>query len=198
MLADLVQNDPEGAAWMRRSVAKLSGVLEKNGLGRHEEPEALPPWEARSVGSFPYSFLHYLRRAYACVLEGAPMRTGELTDEDDEFIAEVTVSVMDSHLLSHSDCEGFYVPQSFDGPLCDDELPGSFAGSSQRLLAELVRVAPALGIRCEGDALAPGEEERLAEVEEESDPLWREKIVWFALYEAARFSVAHGTLIVFH
>jgi hypothetical protein len=198
VLADLLIHDEEGAGWMRKRIETLNRILEKNGLARHEEPEKVPRFKTRSVRSFPYSFLHYLRRAYACMIDKKPIRTGELTDADDALIEDVTLSLMDSHLLSHSDCEGFYVPQAFDDPICDNDLPGGFAGSSQKLLRELLRVAPSIGVKCKGDKLAPGEAAKLAEIDEVNDPLWREKLVWFALFEAANFSVKHGTLLVFH
>jgi hypothetical protein len=198
VLADLLQNDREGADGMRQRITELNHVLEKNNLRPHQEPEKVPAFRTRSVRSYPYSFLHYLRRGYACVVDKAPVRTGDYTDDDDVFVADVTVSLMDSHLLSHSDCEGYYVPQSFSDPLCDDALPGGFAGSCQQLLRELARLAPALGIRLEEGRLAPGEADRLADIDEAKDALWREKIVWFSLFEAATFSVKHRTLLVFH
>lgn len=197
VLADLIVHDEEGAQWTRASIARLNKVLTKNGLAEHNEPEKLPGLSRRSVSSYPYSFLHYLRRAYACVVEGKPMRTGEITERDMDFVQDLTVVVMDSHLLSHSDAEGYYVPQDFADPLCDDALPGSFAGSIPRLLKELERVAPALGISVVNGELAAGEADKLARVEDD-DVLFREKIVWFSLFEAAKLCMKHGTLLVFH
>lgn len=198
VLADLLEHDEEGAGWLRAQIEKLNRVLAKRGLPPHQEPEALPPLEQRSLGSIPYSFLHALRRAYACMRQGEPLRTGELTAEDEDFVLDVAVTFMDSHLLSHSDAEGFYVPVDFEDPLGDDSLPGGFAGSTPRLLAELVAVAPLLGIRLQGAQLAPGEAERLSAVEEHTSPLWQELIAWWTLFEAAQLSLAHRTLIVFH
>lgn len=197
VLADLIVHDEEGAQWTRDSIARLNKVLKKRGLAEHNEPEKLPGLSRQSVSSYPYSFLHYLRRAYACVVEGKPLRTGEMTERDMDFIQDITIDLMDSHLLSHSDAEGYYVPQDFADPLCDDSLPGSFAGSIPRLLKELERVAPVLGIGLVNGELATGLADKLAQVEED-DVLFREKIVWFSLYEAARLCMKHGTLLVFH
>ena len=126
------------------------------------------------------------------------MRTGEMTDADFNFVQDVTIDLMDSHLLSHSDAEGFYLPQAFDDPLCDDRLPGGFAGSIPQLLKELERVAPAIGIQLENGVLRPAEEDKLTHIDDGREPLYREKIVWFSLYEAAKLCMAHGTLMVFH
>jgi len=197
VLADLIVNDEEGAQWMRSNIDRLNKVLKKQGLAEHNEPEKLPRLSRQSVSSYPYSFLHYLRRAYACVVEGEPVRSGEISEDDMDFVRDLTVAVMDSHLLSHSDAEGYYVPQAFHNPLCDDALPGSFAGSVPQLLKELERVAPALDIGLKNGELVPGEADKLARVEDD-DPMFREKIVWFSLYEAAKLCLEHGTLLVFH
>lgn len=198
VLADLLHNDAEGAGFLRKRIEKLNTLLVAKGLKPHEEPEKLPYFVTRSVRSFPYGFLHYLRRAYACAIEDVPLRQGEMTKADQDFIMEATLNVMDSHLLSHSDCEGFYIPQAFTDPLCDNTLPGGFAGSCQQLIKELVRVAPLLKIRCDGETLPKSEAEKLASVEDNGEPLWREKMVWFSLFEAAKFSIARNTLLVFH
>ena len=116
-LAELVPLDPEGAEWTRASLTSLASVLERNGLPAHEEPEIFPTplFSLRhSCTSFPYSFLHYLRRAYAYVHEERPIR-----DED---------------------------------------------------------------------ALRP----------EDEGPPWRERLVWYALWEAATTSIEHRTVIQFH
>lgn len=197
VLADLINNDEEGAEWMRRSVSALNKVLVENGLPPHEEPQRLPTFLRRSVTSYPYSFLHYLRRAFACVVKGKQLRIGNMTDADFDFVQDVTIDYMDLHLLSHSDAEGFYVPQEFRDPLCDDRLPGGFAGSLPQLLKELARVAPVLDIHLVEGRLLPEDANKLASVED-SDPLFREKIVWFSLHEAAHLCLELGTLLVFH
>ena len=90
VLADLIENDPEGADWLRDSIESMNGVLGREGFSQHVEPEKVPPAGFSSIGSFPYSFLHYLRRAYCCVLEGQALRTGELTKDDDSFIFDAS------------------------------------------------------------------------------------------------------------
>jgi hypothetical protein len=198
ILADLIIHDEEGAEWTRKSIASLNEVLVSQGLLEHCEPEKLPPMTRRSVTSYPYSFLHYLRRAFACVERQEPVRTGNMTDTDFNLVQDVAIDLMDSHLLSHSDAEGFYLPQAFRDLLCDDRLPGGFAGSLPQLLKELERVAPAIGIQLENGILPPVEEDKLARIDDDADPFYREKIVWFSLYEAAKLCMVHGTLLVFH
>lgn len=198
VLADLIIHDEEGAEWTRKSITTLNEVLVAQGLSEHHEPEKLPSMKRRSVTGYPYSFLHYLRRAFACVVRRKPVRTGQMTDADFNFVQDVAVDLMDSHLLSHSDAEGFYVPQPFHEPLCDNRLPGGFVGSIPQLLKELKRVAPAIGIHLEKGMLLPAEEDKLVRIDDGSDPLYREKIVWFSLFEASKLCMTHGTLLVFH
>lgn len=197
MLAYLIGRDEEGVEWLEEKIATLNGVLAQNGLPGHEEPRALDIPPGRATMSFPYSYVAALKRAMCCVLEKQPLRTGEVTEADTNFMLDTVSVFVESHILSHSDAAGFYVPLPFDEPLCDDELPGSFAGSSYTLLAELLQLAPALGIQCNGEDLAPAEADKLADVVDD-DPLHREKVVWFAFYEAARASITHKTLIVFN
>jgi hypothetical protein len=109
------------------------------------------------------------------------------------------MSFMKSHLLCHSDCEGFYVPIPFQEVLLDDQdrIPGGMLGSSFMLQNELIAVAPALGIRLEKGQLSNHEAERInGEVETEA-PLWIENAVWLSLFEAARLSLQHKTAICF-
>lgn len=70
-----------------------------------------------------------------------------------------------SHLLCHSDCEGFYLPVDFEVVLIDsqdqDRIPGGLLGSSYRLRDELLAIAPALGITVSDGELADAEGDRL-------------------------------------
>lgn len=108
--------------------------------------------------------------------------------------------MLDSHLLCHSDCEGYYVPVAFDEPLF---LPpdagvagGGMVGSSQGLLDELRGCAPALGIALDGGELTDDEARRVGDLPE-TDPFMIEASVWLTLHEACRASIAGGHAIVF-
>src|SRR5580765_7780332 len=121
MLADLIKNDEEGAEWLRESFAGINEVLAAKWLPAHHEPETLLERENRAaLDSFPYSFLHNLRRAYARMKQapGSPLdpcADGE--DPADDPAVEAEYSQFQSHLVCHSDCEGFYLPISFDDVL---------------------------------------------------------------------------------
>lgn len=198
-LADLIANDAEGAAWFGKQLGVVNTVLAVEGLPAHTEPKAAgAAKKRRHVSSFPYSFLHYLRRAFAKAKNGRAL-TEVGSDEDPSGDPDVD-SLMydfDCHLLSHSDAEGYYVPIPFTNVLSDDGLPGGFLGSSVKLLDELRLVAPSLGITLAGGELPDAEAARLATVQD-GDPFFREKIVWLALFENARVSIANRTLLVFH
>jgi hypothetical protein len=199
----LAELDAEGAGWFRSSVAIVNQVLADEKLPPHVEPDHAGPERARShCSSFPYSFLHYLRRAFARLREGqpiTPVAKGEDPSEDPAI--EDAASTFDAHLLCHSDCEGFYVPVDFAEVIFDIQkrgLAGGMLGSSVRLLNELVEVAPALGIELQNGQLSDDEARKLSMEDDESAPFWHERLVWLALYENARVSVANKTLLVFH
>jgi hypothetical protein len=203
MLADLLENDEEGAEWFRDSIEAVNAVLLENNLPPHREPDQLPPHENRTlVGSYPYSFLHFLRRVAAHVAENPgwiAIPFPESSDPTEDPILSKQMSRMKSHLLCHSDCEGFYVPIDFAEVIVDkdDRLPGGMLGSSFALMNELVSIAPALGVRLEDGQLGDDEVRRIDESINAEAPLWIEKAVWQSFFEAARISLQFGTAISF-
>ncbi|MGW5382938.1 hypothetical protein [Nocardia sp. NPDC003963] len=201
----LDSDDAEEADYLREQLRALGRLLAAEGLPAHTEPETRGPETERApVGSVPYSFVHYLRRAYARARQFPdrpmePLADGEDPTEDPSV--DELVYMFDSHLLCHSDCEGYYVPVEFDDVLFpDDELgiPGGMVGSSPGLLRELVYVAPYLGIALVDEQLSDTEIERIGkENGDDEHPLYRERETWLLFYEAARVSVANGTVINF-
>lgn len=183
-------------------LARVNKLLKKQKLPLHEEPATPGAAKTRkNCDSFPYSFIHYLRRAFAMVHEGqelTPVVEGE--DPAEEPAIDDVASMLDSHLICHSDCEGYYVPIDFDEVIFDLDkvgIPGGMLGSSMGLMKELVEVAPALQIKLKDGKLDDATAKKLADEEEDSTPYWRERLVWLALFEAARVSIANKTLIVF-
>ncbi|HEY0255069.1 MAG TPA: hypothetical protein VGC41_26260, partial [Kofleriaceae bacterium] len=180
-LADMIKNDEEGAGWIRNSIELVNTLLAEAGLPAHVEPTDVRTKMRPHVGSFPYSFLHYLRRAYAHVHEGAeltPLAPGEDPTEDETV--EDASSMFDTHLLCHSDSEGYYVPIEFEDVIFDTEkrgLPGEMLGSTQRLMAELLGSAPAIGIEVVNGVL-PDEQVEAINNDRESAPFYRERLVW--------------------
>jgi hypothetical protein len=204
-LADLHEEDPEGAQWLADSLAQANALLQKAGLPQHGEPLALPQLQSRAaLDSFPYSYLYYLRRAYAHAVQDGQWRATPLAEGEDpseDPVLEAAQDDLESHLLCHSDCEGFYFPLVFDDVIFADEehpLLGGMLGSSYSLRAELVTVAPALGIFLLGDELSDEEAARINARIDDEDGLERELIAWLAAYEACRLSIEHKTAIVFN
>ena len=152
--------DPEAVEWLRAGFHEVNRVLAAHGLPLHQEPEHLPDFRYRGqLLSFPYSWLHYLRRALAFARQApdqfCPVMDGTSPTEDERLDKEYSV-FLDSHLICHSDTEGFYVPIDFPEPLYDDQeegLPGGILGSSQRALQEVRQAAPLLGIPLERGAI---------------------------------------------
>jgi hypothetical protein len=203
IMSDVAETDEEAVEHYREEFARLNEVLAEQGLPQHSEPEKLPPVENRcSLDGFPYSFLHTVRRAYAHRIRD-PQWIAEPRDDDaadDPLVEEVTME-MESHLLCHSDAEGFYLPLDFASVVFDEDqerITGGMLGSSYRLKEELEYVAPALGIKTSAGELADDEAQRINDLMEREGPLWIEQIVWLALYEAARLSIKHRAAICFN
>lgn len=180
----------------------VNRVLRDAALPEHLEPEELPTVRSRALCvGFPYSFIHYLRRAHAhCRSDPSapvePVASGEDPSEDERV--EELVYDLSSHLICHSDAEGFYVPVRFGEVLTDRELAGQCLGSSPVLLQELKVCAPALGIHLDATGtLCDAEAERVNDQASKNGAIFRELTAWIALWEAARLSVAHGASIEF-
>ena len=197
-LAYLIANDAEGATALTEDIALVNKLLAANELPAHTEPSEARTPRRPSTTSFPYSFLHYLRRAFAHVREDVeltPLAEGE-SPTDDETVDEAS-EMFDTHLLCHSDAEGYYVPIDFNDVIFDVDnlgLAGGSLGSTQRLRDELIETA--IGISLDDGELS---DELAAAIHAEADtgPYWRERLVWLALFEAARVSLADKTMIVF-
>jgi hypothetical protein len=203
MLSDLLENDPEGAEWLKGAIQSANSLLAANGLPAHVEP-TIPFEDASrcSLDSYPYSFLHYLRRIYAHVARDPNWLPQPVEDDEDpaeDPLVEEETMQMQSHLLSHSDAEGFYFPIDFEDVIFDDggSLPGGMLGSTQRLIQELITLAPYLGIKLQNGELSDAEASRLNEESEAQGPFWIEKCVWLSLFEAARLSLKYNAAICF-
>jgi len=206
-LADFLEHDPEGAEWFEGDFDIVNQVLAAADLPPHAEPRELPPLDLRaSLRGFPYSFIHYLRRAYAhCVVSPGWTATPVADDVDpsEDPAIQAALDVVESHLICHSDAEGFYVPVDFEDVLFseseseDEALTGGMLGSSYRLRDELVQVAPALGITLIDGQLSDEEAARVNALAVKDEGLHREYATWMLLYEMARLSIAHKTAIVF-
>ncbi len=204
LLAYFIENnDPEGAYWLRESLDRVNEVLVEKGLPPHLEPKNLNISACTSWG-FPYSWIHHLRRLYARSIadpDWVPTPTPADEDPADDDVLDNEMYMFDSHLICHSDSEGFYLPIDFDEIIVDDKKQDRIAGgllcSSDRLRQELVAIAPKLGIMLDGEHLTEAEADKIARDTRSQEGLWIEKIVWISLFSAARLSIEHKTAICF-
>jgi hypothetical protein len=192
--------EQEGAEWTQRDIREINRILAANGLPAHIEPLALPRLDDRCrLRGMPYSWLHYLRRAYAYARQApakfTPLAEGADTSDDARLDREE--SLLRSHLVCHSDTDGYYVPVDFAEPLVDetDVLVGGVLGSSQGAMRELVLVAPLLNIRLRNGALSNAIAKTIAN--EDGGQLYIERQVWLQLFEAFRLSIEHGAVVKF-
>ena len=198
---DSMRGDPDAQASLRERFIAVNDVLRAAGLPEHEEPAELPPYPYRSeLDSIGWDWLHCLRRLHALVLQGiepTPAPEDYPPRELDPLLDRELTVYQRSHLIVHSDAQGWYVPIDFPDVLYGD-VPGRIMGSSQRLLAELRTLAGPLEIALRPDgSLDDATVARLNAVTD-SDPWWREKFAWLHLFEAAWLSVDLGTAIRYH
>ncbi len=211
-LADLLVQDEEGAEWFRQDINKLNVLLEMSGLRPHTEPRELSDGYSFSCSMMGYGGLHHLRRVAVHLepkrgLHGmkkgklpAPMPGYECSDPllDARYLAGTGSHFR--HLIDHSDCEGYYVPQDFRAPLCSDELPGGIVGSVQRLHEECTELARAIGIP---EDLDPESDEVMLAASEASaqGTGWRgygiATYTCLQLMHACQASIKSGALLVF-
>ncbi|MFU8802511.1 MAG: hypothetical protein ACNA8W_01765, partial [Bradymonadaceae bacterium] len=149
-------------------------------------------------------WLHHLRRFAAHIIRDPkwipyPVEPGE--DPADDPVLRQMYRLLSSHLLCHSDCEGYYLPIDFDEIFFDPKhktIRGGALGSSYRLLEELRLVCDSLEIPLKDGLLEEEVARWLSEQRPTGAPFAVERLVWLALYEAAQLSIAHRTAIVFY
>jgi hypothetical protein len=206
-LAFLHAHDPEEVESLREAFRAVNRVLTSNGLPPHNEPESLPEIADHvPVGSMPYGWLHHVRRAVAYAMKPGrpfrPLREGEQPSEDRVY-DDVLFSFR-SHIICHSDCQGFYVPIDFPEPLYDDLadgdpgcIEGGILGSSQGGLRELLLAAPLLDIPLVGGRLTDAGAAALCREGEGAHLHWVARQAWLYLHERLRQSVEYGSAAVF-
>lgn len=192
--------DDEGWEMVAEDMAAINAALADEGLPAHVEPESVPNLdEVLRVAEAPVSYgdLHLLRVAYARVLAGQPLEPWPPVHAAhlDEAVDAVS-SLFVHHLIDHSDAEGYYVPVDFPDVLISAD--GMPFGSSQQLLAELGRVAPALGMAVDATGRPTAEAFAAASVWlSDEDEAARARRAWAQLSEAAWVSVNLGVAVVF-
>ena len=175
VLADLLENDEEGASWVAGHFTEINELLKANGLQEHAEPEKCDAWSRDGYG---YSGLHALREIAGLVWmnENIPhdvLLTGTDTPYEEKLFATALPLVLGEdkrgwvsklfrkkqeapslhflHLVVHSDAEGYYVPVDFPLPLVPSVMTEDSAsiwplGSVQQLKRELITIKSHLQI----------------------------------------------------
>ncbi|MGR7813725.1 hypothetical protein [Lacinutrix undariae] len=205
ILADFAKNEPEGYEAYKVIFENINTILTENGVAPYKEPDALEG-KTLSSGGFSYGFLHYLRRFAAHVWENefdeswVPTPFSPEEEPEGDAILEDHYSYLSSHLLTHSDSEGFYIPVELPEVLYDTDkapVPGAMIGSSYDLLKELKSLTKHLGITLNEDDIISNLSELNEKIKNEGD-FWIETLVCATLLDAAKFSINNKTAIVFN
>ena len=142
ILTDLLEHDKEGADSTIGHFEEINSVLAKAGFNQHIEPTESEVWSADGYG---YSGLHALREVAGLAWNKQPLpRTPRLFGREEaqnsDKLFDAVLPFLDgdpkigffaklfgktnvkeppafSHLVCHSDAEGYYVPLDFPVPL---------------------------------------------------------------------------------
>ena len=205
ILADFKENEPEGYEAYKVIFENINTILVKNGVETYTEPDTLEG-KTLSTGGFSYGFLHHLRRFAAHVWENefdenwVPTPFSPEEEPQGDAVLEDQYSYLSSHLLTHSDSEGFYIPVELPEVLYDTDeapVPGAMIGSSYDLLRELKSLTKHLGITLNENDIISNLPELNEKIKNEGD-FWIETLVCATLLDAAKFSINNKTAIVFN
>jgi hypothetical protein len=226
-LADQLEYDEEGTSWHREVLRDLNLVLSEAGEAPHCEPEEILGG-SKSWESYGYSGLHHVRRLAGwlaikrqlpppCVYEKAtddPVLIKFYRQHDEYLRYGSKEGILGffkrrkppfSHLMLHSDAEGFYLPRALSEVLFDQHSPqrdgiGGMVGSAQELLTECRELAAALSIPVGTDPEAEEIYENVEGPPTDGEPWQRLPIETFVvtrLIAACERSLETGAAIVF-
>lgn len=199
------EEDTTAVNWFREELKMINRALEHSSLPFHIEPEEYLNLSYRTpITSFPYHFVQHFHRAVAYARNGVTKYYSVPDDANDlirnEFMDIEVLEKMDSHLICHSDCEGYYVPIEFNEIIFDDNnfpITGGMLCSSQKGLEELILTAPLIGIKLNDNCQPEDHEFVRLKDDDETSEFWRERIVWLTFYEAFKHSIQANTAVVF-
>lgn len=193
---------PGNTARLESDLARLSTLLAEEGVTWSAPRGVAVPPVRSAVRGFPASWIQDLKRVVALVETGAPVTPVDSRDayERGQALVHEEAAMLSSHLICHSAAEGYFVPVDLNGPVFLPEgsgvAGGGVVGSSQGLLRELQGCAAGLGIALDDDrTLADAEAARVAALPDDH-PFGVESVVWLALHEACRASIASGHAVV--
>ena len=198
----------EQVEWFDEVLDNINEALEEEGEEIFEEPRELDALHMRVwCDSLSYSDIHYLRRLLVHIVVNPDVIPAALSDDEDPtedpLYVEQQQRFYDWHLIAHSDAEGLYLPINLNRPpIYDFEVQspiwGGILGCSYRLMDELVRIAPKLGIKLTVDnKLTDEEANKVNELAASQEGFYREYSAWIILFEASRLSIEYKTAIMF-
>ncbi|MBE9207932.1 hypothetical protein IQ244_15650 [Nostoc sp. LEGE 06077] len=196
-------SDEELLEFVEGDLVDINNVLQQQGLPTHQE--AFGEWVQNLEFpqlSWSYSTIHYLRYFAARFIENRGWNpTVEDSNKKDipTYLGDYIFELKKSHLICHSDCNGYYLPIDFETVIYDQNLPGYWLGSSIYLVKELEYLAELLSFNL-GEFtpnLNKVYEQRKEELDNKSDFLSVHKSLLLDLYNVAQASVEYGSAIAF-
>jgi hypothetical protein len=202
-LAYARRHDPESAEQFLADLESVNRLLIAQGLPSHKEPEKLRMRKERfPIGSLPYGWFDRLRRAVAYARNDpdgfAPCTDDEDAVEDPWVVHELMG--LESHIVCHSDCDGWYLPLDFQTPFFsedEDDIAAFGLGSSFGGLRELVQKAPLLGIKLNKGKIFKKQGLLICQEERGDHSFEVERKTWLAFFEVFTQSISCKSAVVF-
>ena len=195
---------PGNTARLDSDLAGLSTLLADEGVTWSVPLGAAVPPVRSEVRGFPAAWIQDLKRVVALVETGAPVTPVDSREayERGQALVHEEAAMLSSPLICHSAAEGYFVPVDLSGPVFLPEgsgvAGGGVVGSSQGLLRELQRCADGLGIALDEDGTLSDTEAARVASRPDDHAFAVESVVWLALHEACRASIASGHAVVLH
>ncbi|KPQ38783.1 MAG: hypothetical protein HLUCCO16_11235 [Phormidium sp. OSCR] len=186
--------------FFNRDLIKINSVLEASNLpiyfeslDRTVEEKVLPEM------NLTYSQLHQLRYIAAKIIEDSTLNF----DLDQRKRYKIPTKLRNkiylerkSHLICHSDFDGYYIPIDFELVIQDREL-GGWLGSSIRLHEELKKIAAKLNLNLGTYTPDLNQLYEMRKQELEADPLGGIKLILLGLYNVTTASIHYNSAIIF-
>lgn len=187
---------------------KINNLLKANNLPIHSEPLGRSVKEtALPEMSLVYARLHHLRYIAAKFIE-YPTSSLDIKDLKKKrktrtwwykIPAKLRNEIYQeckSHLICHSDFDGYFIPIDFELVLQDREL-GGWLGSSIRLHKELEEIAAKLNLNLGTYTPDLNQLYEMRKQELQADPIGDIKLILLGLYNVTTASIHYNSAIIF-
>lgn len=188
---------PEERAEHEAELDLANDMLRAHGLPLHTEPVDVPKLQHKSMWFMGLGHVIHLQYACCRMFAGESARTPGV-DEDCQALMQPYRNgpAALSHLATQCAYGGIFLPMEFERPIPAFELVYGNIASTPRLISELTRLAPLIGVDLQNGVLPEKEIQRLQR-DKRGQPFDSEQSGWFHLWETANHSFKYKSALWF-